>query len=634
MKRFVALFLILGLCAGLLAGCAEKETVQDTSPITIFVGLGNGQEYYEALAEAIHDNLGFDVEFRYNQAQDTTTAARLMIKNNDLPADIMITSSATPDEYLSESCLNLLSYTTVTDRFTYSKIKEYTADDGAVYQLPYTSKLIGITYNKTLMEEMGWEVPTSFEDMVELKAKCDEAGILFAVSGGVATGHGFNWLFHTMGSQWLKTLNGTEWLEDYLEGTADVSAFKEQAEYFRKYVEAGLFGEFWDTNWAENEQFKTRRALFMYRITNDTYSYDGPLKDADGNEIPGSEVHDEYAAMPWITDGGSNCFTTYDNMFVCVNKALTADDQQDRLEKVLDILEFMTTKTVTDIFTNMYPDGYVAVNDFEITDDRMYADFKDSITQGYIMPWYYNYFDTDTIVNTGAVLNSYIKGVDGTTFDDVFTELDRNNTNRINAAKSVLGTVTRTFDYEALARFEAVCGAMNLQDMLDESGISEEITVSLMAYAGEEGMYPWIKLGAVNTKMYAGDFEEGHLNTITQLYAKAPCAIRMTGAQINELLENGLDKSEDLNYDATQYGPLDYAVMTKDNIAIEADKTYVVAINEQALTVEQFNSFKEAGAVLLYEETNQSPGTGALDAGIRSYFAQYGTADPDNIIWK
>ena len=39
------------------------------------------------------------------------------------------------------------------------------SDDGAIYMIPSVYSCIGITYNKTLLEAYGWELPKSFADL-------------------------------------------------------------------------------------------------------------------------------------------------------------------------------------------------------------------------------------------------------------------------------------------------------------------------------------------------------------------------------------------------------------------------------------------------------------------------------------
>ena len=53
-------------------------------------------------------------------------------------------------------------------------------DNGAIYLLPSVYNCYGITYNKTLLREHGWELPNSFAELEVLAAKAKEAGSISA----------------------------------------------------------------------------------------------------------------------------------------------------------------------------------------------------------------------------------------------------------------------------------------------------------------------------------------------------------------------------------------------------------------------------------------------------------------------
>ena len=49
--------------------------------------------------------------------------------------------------------------------------------DGKIYQAPLNGSPTGLIYNKTLFEQNGWSVPTTWDEMFELGAKAKEQGI-------------------------------------------------------------------------------------------------------------------------------------------------------------------------------------------------------------------------------------------------------------------------------------------------------------------------------------------------------------------------------------------------------------------------------------------------------------------------
>ena len=49
--------------------------------------------------------------------------------------------------------------------------------DGKIYIAPFDASPMGLVYNKTLFEENGWEVPTTYDELKELCGKIQDAGI-------------------------------------------------------------------------------------------------------------------------------------------------------------------------------------------------------------------------------------------------------------------------------------------------------------------------------------------------------------------------------------------------------------------------------------------------------------------------
>ena len=662
MKKIAAVLLILVMAMSLGACSTEetKETVQDDSAVSMLVTFGNGETYFNKLKEGLKNDLGIEVEFVYENSTNPTGQLEQDFMNNNLSADIIFESSKVNDEYLKGSCVDLLSNSHITKYFTSAKVKECTADDGGVYQLPISSKLIGITYNATLMEEMGWDPPENFEDMLDLKEKCDEAGIKFSVSDFRETGHGFNYLFHIMGAQWISSLDGTGWINGFIDGTESVEAFEKASEYFNKWVENGLFGSInLEAGWGATNEFAKTRALFCFAILNNSSGYEGPQYDDDGNET-GVMLNDVHKSMPWISeDGTNNCFTYYDNCWVMVNNDLLAADKKDKLEKVLQILEYMTGEEFAELTTSLSKDIYLSLNNFEMKDDRLYSEYADEIRAGFIQPWYYNYFDSSTIVNTGAEVGSYVvkscteqdeidevsKNCNYTfdpevTFESIFEVLNNNNNNRINQSDDILGEIEEKLNYETTAMITAISGGMALQDSLDTAGNNALVTAALLPYAESiNDMQPWREVAVENAVLYKGSLTKANCYIIIPKKCGDFNGIWMKGSEIKEIIDNKYDPSGEFIdadtgesvFDSENYGPYPYVCVTKDSVEIEDDTEYLVAVPKAALETAVYEKFEEAGKILTDADGNVI--TANTSNGIELFFKEHTAVNSENISW-
>jgi len=635
MKKILCIFLTIALIISFCACGQSKEIAQDTSPITMYIPMGNTGAYYTALAEKIKTELGIDVEFVYQISGDTTNMTRLYFANNDLPADIVFTASKTDDELLKTSCMDLLSRTSITAKYTPTTVKGCTTEDGAVYQLPVSSRLIGITYNETLLNEMGWAVPQSFADMVDLKAKCDAAGIKFAVCDSMATGHGFNWLFHLMGSQWLSTPEGTKWFEDYQNGKTSIDEFKEHCEYFKEWTEAGLWGDVNLKEWTGNNVFGSSRALFWYGLVNVASGYSGPMLDDNGNET-GVMLNDTFKTIPWISeDGSNNCYTFYDNCWISISKEMEAPDKADKLNKIIQILNFLTEDDATVLVSEMAQDTYVSVSDYVIKDDRLYSKYYESINNGFVQPWYYNEFDSDSIVFTGEKVNDYIAGKGN--FEDIFTTLDKYNQQKLNAQIEVLATFPEGLGYEDTAKLVALSCAEALNDSLKKNGIAGEAEVALVPYtAAANQLQPWSNATVSNSKVYPGAFDAAASLALIPTSTGNVVGIYMSGAEIKALVEKKYDPSDRFidkttgksTYDSAKYGPYPYACLTKGGAALEDNKEYLVALCDKYLSLADLTAFEAKGKVLTLS------GTLSLNDGVKMYCSEHQTITPKDLVLK
>lgn len=663
-----------------LAGCKGTESNEslEKAQLTISVSLGNNTgSYYDDLHDAVLDATGVDMKLVFNRLLDTSTAQNIYLENCDLPADIIISAKHTSPEIQKKAFLELSKISDIPTAFSLDAL-EMIKVDGDVYQLPFGSRLMGIGYNKTLMSEMGWELPETFNDLLELKKKCEEADIQFSVTADTLSGHGFVYLTSVCGADYICTPEGTEWLNNYLKGTESSEKFRNTADYFKKWIDEGIFGEIVTDRWDWADIYRQNRALFLFELTSslsDSYSgihYDsegrviGASYDAEGNliieknkngefvelndmilkydetredmvalerfNIPGAElINDEYGIMPWISESGeSNCFVTYDVMNIALSKSLGEAGNEEKLEAALKVLEYMTTNECIKLQNDMFKDSYVATKAYEIDNMRLYSDYSEKIKSGYIMPWYYNDFDDDSIVNIGYAVNDRLTGAAINNTNGLLATMLEYRDKFINHEEVVYGTVTDNFDFRQTSEVVAVSEGISLQSTLDEAGIDEEVNVALVPYINSYDDIPRnVILGAVQGKLYKGNFNSLTAKTICTTGGYQPVGIHMTGAEIKAIVETGYDKVN-IDFNKQGYQKLPYTCLTKGGIALEDNQTYLVAVDPGSLLDSQYAEFLNSGKVIT---TDDSPIKGDATVGMISYLEKNGSLTPDAINW-
>ena len=631
----------------LLCSCSERV---DRPTVSMLITQGFSESFYRSLAEDVRKDLGIDIEFVYENSSGQSAMLLQDFVHNDLKADIIFTFSKIPDRYLEDCCVDLASKSNLTRHYTYEALGEFMTEVGRAYQLPLSSRLVGITYNATLMREKGWKLPETYGDMLSLKKECDREGVPFAVTDIKYTGHAFNYLFNIMGSQWLSTVKGKAWMDGFLDGVKTLQVFKKNADYFRRWTEDGLFGELAGTATPALVQFGQRRALFCFSNRNNVYGYRGPMLDAEGNET-GRMLDDEFKVMPWISeDGSNNCFTFSNNCWVMINRDLEAE--RGSLERALEVLEYMMGEKYAELAVDESRDVYTAFDDLDIREDRLFYEYADHIRRGFLQPWYYGFFEEATIIETGRELSSYMANEyrkrgwstdnvhrinyvfnDAATFDSAIGML-RNSLHA--QMDDYLGWSEERIESSGIARMTAIAGALALQEELGDI----EVSVGLMPYASDiDELQPWKAVAVQNAKAYPGALQKGYSYVFEPCGCTELVGVRLTGGRIREIVAGGYDPSDyftdpatgESTFDSARYGPYPYACETKGGAALEDDREYVVALSPNTLEKKVYEELLAEGRVIASGGRLRSAN---LARGIDLYFDMHPTISNANIRWE
>ncbi len=181
-----------------------------------------------------------DLQIIPYSGQNTTAFVEAQMAAGIVP-DIYFTTVYSKGRDYGEVLLDLSSYA-FTDNYNETFLRSVRESDG-VYLLPACYNAIGITYNKSILESNGWELPQTMDDLADLKAKAEAAGYDFALTQVSLPGYGFQYFFNVASAGWFSTLEGLQWQSDFLNGDATVEGTPEMmecAKRFGRYHELGL----------------------------------------------------------------------------------------------------------------------------------------------------------------------------------------------------------------------------------------------------------------------------------------------------------------------------------------------------------------------------------------------------------
>ncbi len=358
-------------CAVLLAagsvGCGTKGSSADDSGkqadntsdhpvITMNAPYRNMSDFVEKVKEK-YPEINLEV-IPYN-GENTSAYMKNMRKSGEM-TDIYFTSYYTPGRLDDKADFIDLSSCDFTENYVQSRLREVTYD-GGIYMLPLSYNASGITYNKTLLDKNGWELPTSLEELEELAPKVEAAGYTFCLDQLEYPGYGFQYLCNIADTGFLSTIDGLSWQEDYLNGTRNVSdtpEMQETLQLLERWRNIGMLNGNGtpDNDDLTKEEVLKGNTLFLMGNSND-------LRTEDGQE-------DEYRLMPYLSEkGDQNVFILNVSRYVGLNKKLEEKGNEQKLE---DAIKNSSYEDDDDMLPIANPLSYI-----KETDDHVEFDWRE-----------------------------------------------------------------------------------------------------------------------------------------------------------------------------------------------------------------------------------------------------------------
>ena len=545
-RSFLQVVGLLAATAALTACGGKTETVKkdDTHEVITFMAPYMEEEAFIEQVHSVYPEV--NIEIVPYSGDNTTTCLQNMFEANDLP-DICTLAVYDPmTDHVSDKLLDLSGYD-FTDNYVESRLQDV-SDNGAIYLLPSSYNCYGITYNKTLLREHGWELPNSFAELEALAAEAKEAGVDLCLPQIQYPGYGFQYLCNIADADFLGTLDGKLWQKDYLSGKANVSntpGMMQAMAYVQKWKDIGMLndsGDVLDDN-VTRQRMAEGNTLFLMGGTNG-------IVESDDNA-------DKFGLMPYLSeDGTQNVFVLKVNRFYGLNKKLEQNPQ--KLEDALKVMRVLSTVEGSSalIPAKTLKSSLLPFKDAK-AEGTYYADVADALNAGNTAPFIYSGWE-NTIVTTGTKMLDFIKG--DATMEDVIRQLDEDQDSVVNNAPDTITTVTEELSQEDCAMLVGRCFA--------QATGSDLALVSLSTWI--PGNPTDQNHHGVAAKLYAKGITDYDLSVILPTgWNRTIQTVTLTGQQINDLLATG--------YDAYSNGK-GYPYVMASPVQPEADKTYQVAI--------------------------------------------------------
>ena len=594
-KRLFGLILAVSCTAALLSGCAGGDTSDDTSGsgehevITMQSPFRNATPFLELVKEKYPE---INLEIIPYSGKNMTAYVTNELKAGDMP-DIYLTSVYAPGmEDLSDRLIDLSSYA-FTDNFAESQLRDV-ADNGAIYLLPTYYTCIGITYNKTLLEQNGWELPTTFAELEELAPKVKAAGYNLAINQISLPGYGFQYLCNILDTNFFNTIDGRAWQKDYLSGAATVEDSPQMVEALStldRWRDLGMLNS--NGDWKDDSVTQSIMAegntLFMLGSAN-------IFKEGD------SEC--EFGLMPYLSeDGTQNALILNVSRYVGLNKHLEDKGNEQKLEDAVHVMEVMSTvEGLASMNAGFEDNSLLPLKDYVIPDTNYYKANEDDLNKGLTAPFIYSGWD-NLIVPIGNVMLEYIKG-DATTAD-VIAALDSCQSLVTDNSSLVYTTVAEKLDTDDCAKLVGIC--LGKAAGADLALISEN-----KWYPVYEGNYD-LNSDGVSGALFPLPVTDQEITSILPTGWRGNIkTVTLTGKRIKQLAEEGYNRTEDYIFP--------YVLVTPEGMTIDDDTTYTAVICGVSDEVAEEGNLTDTGILGLTAAQN--------------YFSQFETLSKKDLRWE
>ena len=509
----------------------------------------------------------------------------------DCQADVYsITYNLSSRFDLSDKLMDLAGYS-LTDNYISSRLREVT-EDGKIYLLPSYYACIGITYNKKLLADNGWQRPNSLQELEELAPKVEAAGYRLALNEINQPGYGIQYLFNVLDTDYLSTLGGRQWQNDFLNGDTTLQGSPEMMDalqLLQRWRDIGMLNgemEGVDEGSVVDEMVKGN-TLFLLGTTNSIDVHGGNPAD--------------FGLMPYLSeDGSQNVYILNISRYMGLSKKLEEPGNEQKLEDALHVMEILSTREGIEalnssfVTTNLSP-----LKDAPNIEGNFYNDIQNEINAGYTAPFIYSGWE-NAIVTYGNEMLDFICG--DAQLSDVAECIDENQ-HLITDAAPAFTTAAETISTESCAKLVGIA-------FVQASG-ADLALISLGGWDPDTGS---TNREGVNGRLFPLPVTEQEVCMITPTGWNGNIqTITLPGRRVKELAETGYDR-KDRGY------CYPYLLVARDGMEIDEDATYTVAVCGMT------DAIKEEGAV-------QDSGVHGMTA-VEEYLSKFDSLTEADIDWE
>ncbi len=572
----------------LLSACSTFKKDADSATLTLSTAIGYNE--FLNLADKTYPNI--DLELSTYAGANRTAYNWAQMQGDDIP-DIFITNRILDTDLAAKRLVDLSDYDFVDD--ISDTILAQAAIDGGVYLLPVGNTMHGIYYNKTLMEENNWDVPTNFAELESLCDKIKAAGITPGIIGTKLHDDPFSAVFNLAKTDWFSSSEGAQWEQDFLSGNATAAGtWEDTMNYVQQYMDIGMF--------SADPQDQSNTDLILEEMGNRRIMFCTSMLDVSITKLPNG---DALGMMPYLSkDGSKNVYIYSPASYIGINSHLTEPGNEKKLEAAIQLLSLLYSSEGQAAFmTERTPCALSVLNEDALSEDALTEDAQNAQSQGRIFPITYTHWE-NVLYDMGEAYKEWFRGEEGMDGPACITKMDLLQTSYLSYPESP--------DYcESTDNFT-----------LEETGILAGKALGSTA-GTDAAMVPiasFYKKGndlnsGISGKLYKGMINADVITSISPGKDGEYAILTMTGAEARKLAKEGFNIADDKE-------PYPYILVTKGGAELEDDQTYRIAFLMESYTFE------------VGEKYNAQIEKGSFQTILREWLEEQQTVSPDGNPWE
>lgn len=576
---------------GALGGCGvENNENKAHEPLTLCNVNDTITPYFLEELHKVHPEIVLDMS--YYRGANGSGYTMHTLEQGDIP-DVYIATQLFHPEKQKEYLMDLSGYDFI-NNYTTTLLNEID-NDGGIYLIPCSYQLVGITYNKTIMDENGWEVPQSLEELEALAPEIKAAGYDVMRALFTLDGYPFNYFFNLGNTQYFSTADGTRWKNDFVQGKAKASGNEEllkTVEYFQRWFENGLLTvSDIDAGNEPEKAFYNGECIFYLSLGIKNYTH----TTEDGKTY-------EFGVIPWLSeDGNNNMLTQSLTQYFGINKELLEKGNEQKLEDALNLLRFLSSSEGQAALVAETANSWLYTSPLvgsAVSEKSPFYPMNDLVISGNTVPLVYVNWEA-LIAPMAKDIKMLIKGE--ITPEQLLEEFDKSYVDVMSGGgEEVLAVAKEDMTLEDTVR---LCG------IAVGKAVDADATLTSLGgfYVGDKtNRYgvPWY--------FYAGNVTSEVVN-IFRTRCDTTSVIEMTGAEIKAMAEAGFDLHGNGQ-------PFTYVLTTRGDMELDDEAVYRLAVGTEELTAE----WKEKATVV--EVSSKQ--------AIIDYVSTLGAFGPEDIIWN